>query len=410
MTGRGVRVKLAVFAATSIVATLVLLLKFGGLEQQLVAPYLVRAHFADATGVFPRAEVDLLGTPVGTVREIGLDPGGDMVVTLALDHGTRVPADVSAAIANKSAIGEQYIALTPRTATGPLLTDGGLIPLARTTAPVRVEQLLDHLNGLVGSVPTEALTTSLVELSSGIGGRGADLRTVVDQTHALARTGVDNLHDQIGLIRTARTVLDTQASRGPLIVSSSARLARITGTVHDLVPTLAGALSGGTRASEQFSGLLLDSEKTLPVLLHDLDTVSGVAAPRAPQVRKTLASAPWALQVVLEAIRYCDANDPKTGEPIESTCQYDSKGNPKYTLRTALQLPERPAAGNPYLPCRRGYEGTRNFLPNGTPTSGKGPAERPDEPPNNHATCTAPPTDPGTPNVRGAQNAQSPGR
>ncbi len=59
------------------------------------------------------------------------------------------------------------------------------------------------------------------------------------------------------------------------------------------------------------------------------------------------------------------------------------------------------------MPCTKGYEGTTKYLANGQPLKG-GPKQKSDSPPNFDAGCTAPPNDPNTPNVRGAQNVPGP--
>jgi phospholipid/cholesterol/gamma-HCH transport system substrate-binding protein len=408
VTTRTVKIQLLVFGIVTIAAVSMLLARFGGLGQLLEPPYLVHAHFARAGGIFPRAEVDLLGTPVGIVRDLGLADNGDVIATLAIDHHVRLPADTTAAVADKSAIGEQYVALTPHTDRGPGLADGSVIPTSRTSTPLPVEQLLGNLDALAASVPRDALRTDLVELSRGFGGTGNDLHHLLDQSDALVRTNLDNLHDQIDLIDDAATVLDTQTAQGPRISTLSIQLAGLTGHLRMLNPTVAALLDKGTQAGGRVSGLVRDNREALTALLDNLVTITHVATPRQAALRKTLAILPWGLQSLLDAVRYCAANDPGTAQPIASTCQYDARGRPRYSLRFGFQLPEKPAVSDPYDACEHGYEGTRRYQPNGLPVTGAGSPERPDQPANNDARCTTPPTDPDTPNVRGAQNAQHP--
>jgi phospholipid/cholesterol/gamma-HCH transport system substrate-binding protein len=406
---RGIKIQLFSFAVIALAAVLLLLFRFAGAGGLVNPPFLVKAHFADAGGIFPRAEVDLLGTAVGSVGELTVDPSGDVVATLVLDHGASIPADITATVTDKSALGEQYVELVPRSAGGPLLTDGSVIPLDRTRIPLPVRDLLGNLNALAGSIPRQALATNLVELSKAFGGTGPDLQRLLDQSNALTQTNLDNLDDQIGLINSSRTVLDTQAAHGVQIRAFSHDLAGLTDQLRELDPTFADAFDNGIRAADQVTGLLRDNEEALPALLTNLLSITDVAYPRQPQIRKTLVVLPWGLERGAGAVRYCDENDPKTGQPIPSTCHYDAQGRPRYSAHFAFQLPEKPVVSDPYNVCVRGYEGTRQFLPNGAPANGVGPYERPDEPANIRARCTAPPTDPGTPNVRGAQNAQHPG-
>jgi len=409
MIRRGIKIQLLAFAVIALAAVLLLLFRFAGAGGLVNRPYLVYAHFADAGGIFPRAEVDLLGTAVGSIADLTVDPSGDVVATLVIDHGVSIPADLTATVTDKSALGEQYVELVPHSAGGPALTNGSVIPVERTRLPLPVRDLLGNLNALAASIPKQALATNIVELSKAFGGTGPDLQRLLDQSNAFTQTSLNNLHDLIGLINTSQTVLDTQAAHGGQIRDFSHDLAGLTDQLRELDPTFADAFHNGIQAAEQVTGLLRDNEEALPALLTNLLSITDVAYPRQPQIRKTLVVLPWGLERGGGAVRYCDENDPKTGQPIPSTCHYDAQGRPKYSAHFAFQLPEKPVLSDPYNVCVRGYQGTKQFLPNGAPADGVGPYERPDQPANLHARCTAPPTDPGTPNVRGAQNAQRPG-
>lgn len=410
MIRRNVMIQLVAFAVISVAAVGFLLFRFAGLGELFHPAYQIRAHFADAGGIYPRAAVDLLGTPVGTVDDVAVAATGDVVVTLRINHGVRIPVDVTASVANRSAIGEQYVALTPRSGDGPLLGDGSVIPISRTATPLPVRELLGNLNALAASVPREALATNLTEVADAFGGTGADLQRLLDQSNAFTRTNLANLNDLIGLIDTGSTVLDTQLAKGPQVRAFSRDLAGLTDQLRVLDPTFAEAFDNGIQAAHEVTGLLRDNEEALPALLTNLRAITDVAFPRQQQLRKTLVVLPWSLERVHGAIRYCDENDLKTGQPIPSTCHYDSHGQRQYRAKFALQLIEKTVISDPYNVCTRGYQDTKKFHPNGAPANGAGPHQRPDQPANREARCTAPPTDPDSPLVRGAQNAQRPDR
>ncbi len=88
-----------------------------------VGVYTVTAHLPDSGGIFTNAEVTYLGIPVGRVGPLHLTRDG-VDVELQLDSGAaKVPASAMAVVANRSAIGEQFIdlqrpaAMTMRTST-----------------------------------------------------------------------------------------------------------------------------------------------------------------------------------------------------------------------------------------------------------------------------------------------------
>lgn len=404
MLTRMIKVQLVVFAVITVVASVLLLARFDVFGRVFHPPVIVRVHLAQSGGLYPRAGVDLLGTPVGIVRDLNVDPGGDVVATLEINRDARIPVDVRAVVTNRSAIGEQYLALTPQRTDGPLLTDGSEIPVSRTGTPVQTDRLLSHLNALVADLPPEALSTDIAETARGFGNTSDQLRQLLEQSNDLTHTALASLDDQLRLIDGAATVLDTQNAAAPDITSLSRRLASLTDRLRTLVPTFAAAFTDGTRAATQLTALAKNNADALPRLLVDLGDVSDTLGKHRPGIRKTLAATPWVLQYALGAIRYCDANDPVTGRPIESTCVYDAQGKRTYAGRLAIVVPPPNDPPGTVEPCSRGYEATRHYLPDGDPASGQGPPEPRTPPQDGHVGCTAPPTDPMTPNVRGAQN------
>ena len=71
------------------------------------------ANFAATGGLYQNANVTYRGTTIGRVTAISLARGGGVDATLRLDSDTPVPADVDATVKSASAIGEQYVELTP---------------------------------------------------------------------------------------------------------------------------------------------------------------------------------------------------------------------------------------------------------------------------------------------------------
>ena len=98
------------------------------------------------------AEVTYRGVTVGKVEALRLS-GDGVAVDARLDRGTEIPKDTNAVVENRSAVGEQYLDLQPRTSRAPFLAAGDVIPRDRTAFPIRIDQLLQHVDDTVASVP-----------------------------------------------------------------------------------------------------------------------------------------------------------------------------------------------------------------------------------------------------------------
>lgn len=406
MISRLTRIQLVVFALVTALAVGYGAVNLLGVGRVFSPPFTVTAQFASSGGIYERADVDLLGTRVGSVRDIRPGPGSGTTVVIALDKGVRIPADVRAVIGSKSAIGEQYVELEPRSAGEPFLRAGSVIALDDTSVPVPVEDLLRHTEALAGSVDPGQLTKALGEASTALSGRGDDLGRLIGASETLTRASLDNLDDFSALIDSARTALDTQVALAPTTATALRTSAGVFETFQGLNPTLAQIFEDGVAAGTQVTGLVSDIRPTLTPLLGSLGTLTDVLADRVPALRKTLAIFPWVLELNATSFRYCDEYDAKTGKPVASTCRYDAQGRPVYSAHLAVQLPEMPG-GPAYASCTKGYEGTVKHLPDGTPVGG-GPKQKQNSEPNLKAACTASPQDPNQPNVRGSQNVPNP--
>lgn len=404
MLRRGVKVQLVVFVVIALLSIMYGLVRFGGVDELVRPPYHVQLELRSSGGIYPDAQVSLLGVAVGHVSDLHPRRNGKVVVDLEIDHGARIPADVTARVASTTAVGEQYVDLTPRRDNGPLLADGDVIPVGRTSVPLPIEDLLSNLNALAASLPKQDTATALTELGAAFRDTGADLRRLLDRSTALTRTALDNQDDLIALIDDSATVLDTQVQLGPETSRMAAQLAGLTRQLRALDPDLAVLFRQGARSGRQLSGLVRDVERTAPGLFGNLLALTDVAAGRLDGLRKTLVVFPYTVEAAMTQIRYCDSYDPGSGEPIERTCHYDPRtGEPIWTAHFAFELD---TPGGPQAqPCLKGYEGTRRYLPNGQPADGAGARQPVNAQPNLDARCTAHPADPERPNVRGAQNA-----
>lgn len=403
MTTLLTRVQLLVFTLVTVLAVSYGAVSYFNVGAVFSPPYEVRAQFTTSGGIYQRADVDLLGIRVGTVREIIPGPGTGTTVVLALDRDVKIPRDVRATIGNKSAIGEQFVELAPQSSGGPVLRDGDVIGVESTKAPIDVALLLKSLQGLAASIPTDDLSTAMTELATAFADLGPTLGHLIDNGDRLTRVSLANVEELNALIDRASTVLDTQVAKGPQTKEYLAAFGDLTTELRGLNGSFATLFEDGLKAGAQVSSFLAENQQSLPVLLNRLVTLNDVGADRIPALRKTLTIFPWLLELGATGIRRCSSYDPETGEPVQETCRYDDQGRPVYAAYLAMQVPEMPGSP-PYFPCTKGYEDTVKYQPDGVPLKG-GARQKVDSPPNLDAGCTATATDPSTPNVRGSQNA-----
>jgi phospholipid/cholesterol/gamma-HCH transport system substrate-binding protein len=327
-------------------------------------PYPVTLQLVDSGGIFTGADVTYRGVSVGRVGPLRLTSQG---VDAELDirpAAPPIPADLNAVVSNLSVIGEQFVDLRPVRGDGPTLHAGSVIPVSRTSTPVPIGDLIDHLVTFLQSVPLDSLRTVVHELGTALRGSGADLQLLLDSTDAFTRDAIAALPQTLALIRDGRVVLQTQNEQSSAIISFSRDLALLAAQLRSSDPDLRRLIVTGPQAAGQTSALLQESGTQIGRLLADLVTVSRVTLPRQAALRHLLSVYP----VV-------------TGGTDSSVVPDDGFAH----LGLALNF------FDPYA-CVRGYQGTvRRSGTDLTPI-----------PANTDAFCAEPPGSPT--DVRGAQN------
>lgn len=368
MITRTVRLQLAAFALLSVTLVAILSAGYVGLTDKIAGgSYVVSADLAQSGGIFVGAEVTYRGVTVGKVESLRLS-GDGVVVDARLDRGTEVPKDTRAVVENRSAVGEQYLDLQPQTASAPYLAAGDVIPRDRTAFPIRIDQLLQHVNDTVASVPKDSLVTTVDELDKAFQGGGTDLQRLVDSGDALTAAASEALPQTTRLIDDGRIVLDTQVKSGANIRRTVSGFANVADALRQADPDLRLVLDRGSVATSQLDALITENKQSLAALLANFITIGNVTTARLDGIEQLLVTYP---DVVTGGF---------TVVPGDGTAHFGLVLN----------------ADNPKA-CEVGYEGTTKTDPNRTTGL----------PPVNLAAHCAAARGSGT-NVRGAQNAPKP--
>lgn len=334
MRSRLVRIQLFAFIAVAVLGIVYVGGKYVRIDNLLgFGQYDVNAQFADSGGIFTNAEVTYRGVPVGTVGALSLTSDGVNVELLLNNGGPDIPSSAKAVVANRSAIGEQYVDLQPTSDEGPYLESGSVIVEADTATPVPVENVLASADSLVSSVPLQNLTTVVQELGTALNGKGDDLQVLLDSLNTLTQSGDEALPQTLALVRDSRTVLDTQSDQASAIRQFSTDLNNVTAQLRSNDPDIRRLINTGTAASDQIGALIDEGGPALTTDLNNLNEVTELAAPR------TLALQP--LLIFLPAL----AAGSSTLTPGDGT------------IHQGLLL----ETNNP-PPCTVGYEGTQAIL------------------------------------------------
>lgn len=292
MIGRTTKFQLAVFTLVSLLGVSYVSAEYVGLTDRVLArAFVVTADFEESGGIFENAEVTYRGVTVGRVTNLELSDDG-VRVFLRLEDGTRVPSDTKAVVANRSAVGEQFVDLQPERDGAPFLADGSEIPREATETPLPVQTLLVNLDRLVNSVPRDDLVTVIDELGKAFSGTGPNLQRLIDQGNALTEEATAALPETIRLIEDGETVLDTQRDSGTAIKSFAEDLALLSDTLRDRDADLRGIFDNGIVAAQELEGLLRENRPAIATLLGNLLSGGQVTVARIDGLEQILVTYP----------------------------------------------------------------------------------------------------------------------
>lgn len=294
MISRTAKLQLAVFLVVALLGLTFAGARYANLGRLVPGydrGYLVSADFTDSGGIFAGAQVTYRGVAIGTVEKLSLLPQG-VRVAMRLRPGTHVPSPSKAVVADRSAIGEQYVDLQPQSDGPTFLHGGDVIPVSMTAIPIQPTQLIVNLDRLVLSVNTADVVTVLDELGKAFQGSGNDLQRLIDAGDALTTAANQHLPQTLRLIRDSSTVLATQRAVAGAFRSYNADLAQLTTQLRSSDPDFRSLFANGTDAATVTTSLLEANRVNLPILLGNLVFVAQVQAVRIPALRQILVTYP----------------------------------------------------------------------------------------------------------------------
>ncbi|MBH0778400.1 MCE family protein [Nocardia bovistercoris] len=336
--------------------------------------YQVRVQAKETGGLYKGAEVTYRGVPVGRVGDLAIDPAG-VVVTLDIESSApKIPGSAKAVVANRSAIGEQYVDLQPDSDSGPYLRDGSVIVGAST--PISVEELVASVDHLTSTVDLAALHTTVTELGKAFNGKGDDLRVLIESLNTFTESFKDALPQTVTLIEDGRIALGTQAEQSAAIRQFSDGLDQLTAQLRSSDPAIRRLIGTGTDAGTQIGALLKESGGALTQDLTNLRTLLQTISPKF-----------YALQPLLIML---------PGLSVGASATAPGDGTSHFGL--VLEVNNPPA-------CTVGYEGTRRILEQMKAQNPNFDDSKDDFPFNKDAKCTVPQGNPSA--VRGGARADT---
>lgn len=293
MVSRLTKFQLIVFAIITVIGGAFVGGRYAQLDRYVVdRTYTVTMDLETSGSIFTNAEVTYRGVGVGRVGAVSFVDQGVQVELDIENDAPNIPADTEAIVANKSAVGEQYVDLRPRSAGEPFLADGDRIDRQNTAVPLQTHELMLDLAALLGSLDADDLNTVITELGTAFEGTGDDLRQITQTSTEFIDTASANLDLTRDLIRTSNSVLQTQIDSGSSIQSFSRDLRLFTDTMVEADGDLREILDNGPSAMREVDAVIAENHDGLTTVLSNVRTTTEPLAANVLGLRALLALFP----------------------------------------------------------------------------------------------------------------------
>lgn len=277
--------------------------------------YEVNAYFKNAANIQPKSPVRIAGVNVGKVSKVERVKGTSLtkLVMDMSDEALPIHANATARVRNRIFLeGNAFVDLNPGTPGSPDIEDGGSIPVAQTSGPVQLDQLLAAVN----SDSRKGLSSIFTEIGTAFNTTGSPEENKTQDDDVKELTGAEALNRAFRYgpdgFRGGAKLFDALIGYGPdsnltilrgfrdfntAINDREAQLVPLITDFGDTIGAFADDEVALQESTKQFSRLAYEAEPTLRQLnelLPALTQWSNTIAPQLKEIPQTVRDAgPW---------------------------------------------------------------------------------------------------------------------
>ena len=268
MGKNGNLIKVGIFTVVMLLVAAALVVVFG--QFRFTSGNTYHATFSEASRLKPNNDVRIAGVPVGSVKEIKLNPDNTVDVAFDVNDRYQLYTSTRAVVRYQNLVGDRYLEITSGPGELRKLPQGATIPRENTQPALDLDALLGGLRpvlkGLDGQKVNE-VSNAVIEMLQGQGGAlSSMLASTSSFTQDLAA------RDQLigDVITNLNTVLTTVDEKGAQFDASIDQLQQlITGLAENRDP-VAGAIPPLASASSDLTDMLQTSRRPIQGVLENL--------------------------------------------------------------------------------------------------------------------------------------------
>ena len=306
----------------------------------------ITATFARTVGIYKGSDVRVLGVPVGKVDSVTPD-GQTVKVTMTVDRGVDLPADVRAVQVIPSVVADRYVQLTPAFSGGPKASRNITLTEKQTMVPVEVDQIyasLEKLSNALGpnGANKDGAVSDLVAVGAqNLDGNGEKLGSAIENLSKATTTLSDSRGNIVDTIKNLDVFVGALKENDSQVRQFNNQMASFTTFLAGERQQLSAALNKLSIALGDVATFIADNREQIGETVNDLKPTTQALVNTQQSLKETLTVLPLTINNLFNAY---DAESgtiamrltiPDLQDPTQTTCRLFDLG--------AL-LPGNPAA------------------------------------------------------------------
>lgn len=266
----------------------------------------VTATFARSVGIYEGSDVRVLGVAVGKVDSV--EPDGDNVkVTMTVDRGVDLPADVKAVQIIPSVVADRYVQLTPAYSGGPKAGNDITLSRDQTMVPVEIDQVyasvqkLSEALGPDGANSDGAVTEVIRTGAANLDGNGDKLGSAIENLSKASTTLSDSSGDLFDTIKNLNTFVGALRENDAQVRQFNSQMADFNSFLAGERQQLATALNKLSYALGDVATFVQDNREQIGQTLKDLQPTTQALLDTKTSLKEVLTVLPLTINNLINA-------------------------------------------------------------------------------------------------------------
>lgn len=283
---RSMMVKVGIFTVSMLLVAVGLVVIFG--EFRFGPSNTYHANFIDATRLKGGQKVRIAGVPVGSVKDVKLNPNNTVDVAFTVDKRYTLYSSTRAVIRYDNLVGDRFLEITSGPGELRKLRPGATIDQQHTAPALDLDALLGGLRPVLKGLDANKINTVSSYVIELLQGQGGALSNLLADTNAIGSTL--GARDQVigDVINNLNAVLTTVDAKGAQFSASVDELQKLITGLAEGRDAVAGAIPPLASTSSDLTEFLKRGRRPLQGNIENIRPLSSEIIDRMPEVNNDI--------------------------------------------------------------------------------------------------------------------------